>query len=68
MPQRGRTQNWNTNVISPTASRLIQIPARTMAEIGTQRLEKTTALGGVATGIIKAHDADKVAGTSSTLP
>ena len=44
---------------------LINIPVFTISEIESSFDPKTTALGGVATGSIKAHDAAKVVPTRS---
>ncbi len=44
---------------------LITTPALAISAILTRPLPKTMALGGVATGIMKAHDAERVAGIMS---
>ena len=62
MPHTRRTQSWKTRVINPTIRRLSHTPARAMTGTGTRRDAKTTALGGVATGRMKAADAAIAAG------
>ena len=43
------------------------MPARSMARIGTWCVPKTMAFGGVATGSMKAQEADSVAGSSTSI-
>lgn len=52
-------------VMKTTPIRLINKPALTISPILTRPLPNTMALGGVAIGIIKAHDAESVAGIMS---
>ena len=47
--------------------RLSRIPVLTMVCIGIKPEPKTIALGGVATGSMKAHDAASVAGISTSI-
>ena len=51
--------------MTTTPIRLINRPALTISPILTRPLPNTMALGGVATGIINAHDAESVAGIIS---
>ena len=52
-------------VMTVTPMKLMRTPALTISKILMRPLPKTMALGGVAMGIIKAQDADRVAGISS---
>ena len=52
-------------VIRIAPRKLRKNPALDIFGMVTQPLEKTMALGGVATGSMKAQDADRVAGTIS---
>lgn len=58
--------NQTKNTMITTEIRLSKNPALTMSRMWTKPVPKTTALGGVATGNIKAHEAESVAPTIST--
>ena len=67
MPKRGRTQAWNTSAMRNTRAMFIHKPTRAIVGAGTRREEKTTALGGVATGSMKADEAAIVATPETIL-
>ena len=60
-PGLSRTQNSNQRD-QATINELSRKPARAIFGTGIRRVAKTTALGGVATGIMKAAEAAMVAG------
>ena len=55
----------NATVITNAPTRFSTSPILAISGIRTRSLPKTMALGGVATGIMNAHDADRVAGIIS---
>src|SRR5690554_4940250 len=64
-PSSGMARANTARVITTRAARLIRAPARTISATLSLPLAKTTALGGVATGSMKAQLAAMATGTES---